>query len=140
MLMGMQAQLALADSAEAFARELAQARVPVWMPAAMVLASREIPASWDVTSDSLAAWLAGQLGAALLVVVKSVRVTQAQATAAQLVSRGWVDPLFPRFAAAAGCPIRLLGSDDQASDADARGVAQRRDSRFGYATARAPDA
>ena len=114
MLMGMQAQLALADSAEAFARELAQARVPVWMPAAMVLASREIPASWDVTSDSLAAWLAGQLGAALLVVVKSVRVTQAQATAAQLVSRGWVDPLFPRFAAAAGCPIRLLGSDDQA--------------------------
>ena len=114
MLTGMQAQLALADSAEAFARELAQARVPVWMPSAMVLASREIPASWDVTSDSLAAWLAGQLGAALLVVVKSVRVTQQQATVAQLVSRAWVDPLFPRFAAAAGCPIRLLGSDDQA--------------------------
>jgi dihydroneopterin aldolase len=113
MLVGMQAQLALADSAAAFARELAQARVPVWMPSAMVLACREIPASWDVTSDSLAAWLARQLGAALLVLVKSVRVTQTQATAAQLVSRGWVDPLFPRFAAAAGCAIRVLGSNDQ---------------------------
>jgi 5-(aminomethyl)-3-furanmethanol phosphate kinase len=113
MLMGMQAQLALADSSAAFGRELAQARVPVWMPSTMVLASREIPASWDVTSDSLAAWLARELGAGLLVLVKSVRMTQTQATAAQLVSRGWVDPLFARFAAAAGCQIRLLGRGDQ---------------------------
>jgi aspartokinase-like uncharacterized kinase len=114
MLIGMQSQLAGAPSGAAIARELGRARVPVWMPSAMVLACPEIPASWDVTSDSLAAWLAGQLGAALLVLVKSLQVSETQATAEQLASRGWVDPLFPRFAVAARCPIRVLGSNDQA--------------------------
>jgi aspartokinase-like uncharacterized kinase len=113
MLTGMQSQLAVAPSGAAIARELGRARVPVWMPSAMVLACREIPEIWDVTSDSLAAWLAGQLGAGLLVLVKSLPVSETQATAEQLASCGWVDPLFPRFAVAARCPIRLLGNNDQ---------------------------
>jgi 5-(aminomethyl)-3-furanmethanol phosphate kinase len=113
MLTGMQSQLAAAPSGAAIARELGRARVPVWMPSAMVLACREIPEIWDVTSDSLAAWLAGQLGAGLLVLVKSLPVSETQATAEQLASCGWVDPLFPRFAVAARCPIRLLGNNDQ---------------------------
>ena len=37
-------------------------KVPVWLPSAMAIAAPDIPACWDVTSDSLAAWLAGKLG------------------------------------------------------------------------------
>lgn len=114
MLTGMQSGFVAADSNAAIARILASGRVPVWMPCAMVLGCREIPASWDVTSDSLAAWLAAQLGATLLVLVKSVRSTEARVAAEELAARGWVDPLFSEYAAAAGCAIRLLGSDDQA--------------------------
>ena len=32
----------------------------------------ELPASWDVTSDSIAAWVAGRVGAGRLVLVKAV--------------------------------------------------------------------
>ena len=114
MLAGMEPTLVAADDIPAIFSALKDDRVPVWMPCAMVLGCEDIPASWDVTSDSLAAWLARVLGASLLILVKSVRITQTHADAGELVRRGWVDPLFPRSAAGAGCPIRLLGSGDQA--------------------------
>lgn len=116
MLTGMQSALVAADSSAAIARILASGGVPVWMPCTMVLACPEIPSTWDVSSDSLAAWLAAQLGAALLVLVKSVSVGSAESRVAadELAERGWVDPLFSAYAAAAGCAIRLLGSDDHA--------------------------
>ena len=114
MLIGMQPGLVATDTASAIGYALARGEVPVWMPSAMVLACADIPANWNVTSDSLAAWLAGELHATLLVLVKAVEVTEAQVTLTELVSRGWVDPELPRFAATAGCPVRILGRGDQA--------------------------
>jgi 5-(aminomethyl)-3-furanmethanol phosphate kinase len=45
-------------------------RTTVLLPAALPLDA--LPASWDVTSDSIAAWIAGQIGAGRLVLVKGV--------------------------------------------------------------------
>ena len=45
-------------------------RTTVLLPAALPL--DELPASWDVTSDSIAAWVAGHVGAGRLVLVKDV--------------------------------------------------------------------
>jgi aspartokinase-like uncharacterized kinase len=42
----------------------------VLLPAGLPL--DELPASWDVTSDSIAAWVAGRVGAERLVLVKAV--------------------------------------------------------------------
>src|SRR6185369_14601723 len=50
-------QFSLADSRAAIDRALELKQVPVWLPTRMALAA-DIPASWEVTSDSLAAWLA----------------------------------------------------------------------------------
>lgn len=53
-----------------------------------------VPRSWDVTSDSLAAWLATGLQATELVLAKSCPAPQ-PATLATAVERGLVDPYFP---------------------------------------------
>jgi aspartokinase-like uncharacterized kinase len=50
----------------------AEGRVPVLAPARWLRAADELPHSWDVTSDSLAAYLATLLGADRLVLVKPV--------------------------------------------------------------------
>lgn len=49
--------------------------VPVFAPHRWLRIFDPLPHSWDVTSDSIAAWVAGQLNAARLVVVKSVGAT-----------------------------------------------------------------
>ncbi|TKT69362.1 dihydroneopterin aldolase [Aquamicrobium sp. LC103] len=69
--------------------------VPVWFPSETVLPAAEIPMSWDVTSDSLAAWLTSKIGAdSLLLVKQSDAFSQADDVGA-LVARGLVDPAFP---------------------------------------------
>jgi aspartokinase-like uncharacterized kinase len=55
----------------ASARAAARGKTPVLLPAAL-LAGDPLPASWRVTSDSIAAWVAGAAGAARLVLVKPV--------------------------------------------------------------------
>ena len=96
MLAALQPRLRLADSRAELARARRAGQAAVWMPTRMVLADPAIAASWDITSDSLAAWLAGKLRASRLVLVKSVAVTNG-ATAADLARRGIVDPAFPAY-------------------------------------------
>ncbi len=50
-------------------------RVPVLALTRWLRASDPLPHSWNVTSDSIAAWVAGQLNAARLVVIKSAGAT-----------------------------------------------------------------
>jgi aspartokinase-like uncharacterized kinase len=45
-------------------------QIPVLAPSAWLKAVDPLPHSWDVTSDSIAAWVAGELGAARLLVIK----------------------------------------------------------------------
>jgi len=54
--------LALAATPREAAALRAQGRTPVWRPRAMALEAA-LPACWDVTSDSLAAWYARESGA-----------------------------------------------------------------------------
>ncbi len=97
MLCGLQAGLRPAASLAAIERTRRAGLVPVWMPTHLVLGRPEIAESWDITSDSLAAWLAGALGGRRLLLVKSVEIAGGSVPAATLVRRGIVDPAFPRF-------------------------------------------
>ena len=111
MLIGIQSGLVAAASMEAIHRVLGQGEIPVWMPYDMVVADPAIPESWDVTSDSLAAWLAGRLRAQGLALAKSVEVGGGRVDAMEMVERGWVDACFPRFVAAAGCAVHVMSRD-----------------------------
>jgi aspartokinase-like uncharacterized kinase len=82
----------------------------VWLPDPAALPADEIPAGWDVTSDSLAAWLAGRIGARQLLLVKSAPLPEAAVSVAALPALGLVDPSFPRFAAASGVDVWLAGA------------------------------
>lgn len=46
------------------------ARIPVLAPSAWLRRADPLPHSWDVTSDSIAAWVAGAVGAPRLVLIK----------------------------------------------------------------------
>jgi aspartokinase-like uncharacterized kinase len=98
MLVALEPRLRPAGGRAELARARRAGQAAVWMPTRMVLADPAIAASWDITSDSLAAWLAGQLRANRLVLVKSIALTNG-ATAADLARRGIVDPAFPAYLA-----------------------------------------
>jgi 5-(aminomethyl)-3-furanmethanol phosphate kinase len=61
----------LVSDAHAARHALRQARVPVLAPYRWLRDTDALPHSWEVTSDSIAAWVAGQLGAGRVVLVKS---------------------------------------------------------------------
>jgi aspartokinase-like uncharacterized kinase len=52
------------------AATLGRRRLPVLAPSRWLREADPLPHSWDVTSDSIAAWVAGAVGAARLVLVK----------------------------------------------------------------------
>jgi dihydroneopterin aldolase len=101
----------VADSAIAIESALRAGNVPIWSPVKMVLSCREIPSSWDVTSDSLAAWLAGQLGARQLVLVKRIAPLNGPLSAVDLAARGIVDQAFPHFLAASRAPASIVAAE-----------------------------
>ena len=86
----------------------------IWLPLTLQRDAPDALTNWDVTSDSLAAWLALRLGARGVVLVKSCPVP-AQATPAELAAAGIVDRAFPGYAeqcARAGIACSVLTRTD----------------------------
>jgi len=105
-------KLLLAETLDAIRCGLVNGRVPVWLSSHMVLGANDIPQSWDVTSDSLAAWLAGEIGAERLLLVKHVEPARGTMRAADLATRDIVDKAFANFLAASGTTAFILGPND----------------------------
>lgn len=64
----------------------------IWLPDSSLLATQEIEQSWTVSSDSLALWLAQQLSAPCLSLVKSIQATSTHI--AELTQQGIIDEGF----------------------------------------------
>jgi 5-(aminomethyl)-3-furanmethanol phosphate kinase len=107
--------LSLAASAEAIRRDLAEKRVPIWMPSAMVLSATDIAQSWSVTSDSLAAWLAGKIGAGRLWIVKRAKLSAGSARLKDLIAARIVDEEFARILQMMPLPVAILGPSDHST-------------------------
>jgi 5-(aminomethyl)-3-furanmethanol phosphate kinase len=88
---------------------LAAGTIPVWMPWPLADGLDTLHPSWDVTSDSLAVWLAARLGARRLILVKSAELPGGPASAEHLVSIGATDPAFPAYLAAGGLSALWFG-------------------------------
>jgi aspartokinase-like uncharacterized kinase len=114
-LAGLRSNFTPARSVAAIREVLQLEKIAVWMPYAMVVDEPSIEESWDVTSDSLAAWLAVRLNAAGLLLIKSVQTNGHKPGIAELMRRGWVDPAFGRFASGLRVPTIVLGQGGQNS-------------------------
>lgn len=105
-------------------------RVPVWLPARMLTGNAGEPGagatapaaesagsgdsgvlqSWDMTSDSLALWLAGRLRAKRVVLVKRPAPDLAAISAQECVRRGVVDVAFPSLLSRWSVEARWVGA------------------------------
>jgi aspartokinase-like uncharacterized kinase len=93
-------------------------RAQVWLPDPDALNQADVPVSWNVTSDSLAAWLAHQLHAEHLLLVKSIGlpfaedIGKSQLAVRIPVERGWIDEAFPGFIQQASFKTWLCSASD----------------------------
>jgi len=85
-------------------------RVPVFSPWPALRDAPDLPRSWDVTSDSIALWLATMLNAPAVVLVKHRQAPSADATL--LAAEGVVDAAFPGFLARYKGAVHLAGPSD----------------------------
>lgn len=107
-------RLVAARSLEDMDRALAGGKIPVWLPSSLALSAGDIPETWDVTSDALAAWFAGRLGADALLLVKQTTVFSSAEDVASLTARGIVDAALEAMLPP-GIEFRLAGPDDVAT-------------------------
>jgi dihydroneopterin aldolase len=89
-------------------------KVPVWLPSALAVPAPGIPACWDITSDSLAAWIAGKLGAEALLLIKQTSAFTGDDDVESLTARGVVDAGFATMLPP-GVELHLAGPDDAAA-------------------------
>jgi aspartokinase-like uncharacterized kinase len=111
-----------AASLKAIQDALRARRTPVWAPAKMTLAADDLPQSWDLTSDSLAAWLAGRTGARRVALIKHGAPFGDPPDLDDLVARGIIDPLFQRMLRSARAEAFFAGPTDHAKIGEITGA------------------
>jgi 5-(aminomethyl)-3-furanmethanol phosphate kinase len=112
-LQNLNSALRLTASRSAIWRALKDGKVPVWSPEPMARAAA-LPETWALTSDSLSAWLAGELGALHLLLVKHGRYEGPAVDVRRLVAEGVVDSLFPRYLRESGVRAWLVAPTESA--------------------------
>lgn len=113
LLHGIEPRLQLAACTTAIGDALRAGRTALWLPTELQRRRADELTSWDVSADSLAAWLALQLGAQGLALLKSCALPPAQEWSA-LAADGIVDRRFPDYAQAcsrAGMQVEVLTRD-----------------------------
>ena len=109
----MQPGLTSAETIDEIQNAWNHGQLPLWLPWAMVEPEATIAQDWSMTSDGLAAWLAGQLGGAEVALVKSCTVPP-EASLEVLAEAGITDTQFPKLVAQSGLTWLVLGAADDA--------------------------
>lgn len=86
-----------AESEEDLRAVLSKGKTALWLPLSMTQGNPYLDANWSVSSDSIAAWLAGHLNAERLILIKSCRLPGTPFDASALAAGGIVDRAFPKF-------------------------------------------
>lgn len=106
-LYGIEPRLTLVNSNNEIHLARTEQRSVIWLPSEMVLSDASIANSWDITSDSLAAWLARMICAKQLILVKSCTIPSS-ATTADLIDSGVLDRGFAQMSLHSAQRIRVI--------------------------------
>jgi 5-(aminomethyl)-3-furanmethanol phosphate kinase len=109
-LCGMQPALTPVQSVNAVGTALARGQVPVWLPLDLLATHAGVEESWRMSADSLAAWLAQQIKAQRLVLVKHTAIERGARMEA-LATAGVVDELFLEHTREAAFAVEVVDSD-----------------------------
>ncbi len=110
MLCDMQPRLIAATSIAAVYTALDHQQTPVWLPFDLLETRPSVEESWRMSSDSLSAWLAREMDAQHLVVVKSAAI-EPSASLEALAAVGIVDELFAWNTRGAAFHTRIVTAD-----------------------------
>jgi len=92
-------------------RALHGGRAAVWAPFGMLQQEANVLTNWDVSSDSLAAWLANRLNAERLLLVKSCAIEPGRSMA-HYTAQGVLDRHFVDFTRDASYPVDVVNKND----------------------------
>jgi aspartokinase-like uncharacterized kinase len=115
MFKGLKPDFTIAHTVAAIQDLLDREQVVIWSPDITELENAGIKGSWDITSDSLSAWLAKMLSATELVLIKSA-VIDASLSLDQLAEQDIVDKAFCSFAVQAGFKVRIMNAQHWAQE------------------------
>jgi aspartokinase-like uncharacterized kinase len=101
-----------AHSLSAVRAALAAQQTPLWLPDDLLGGHPDIEESWDVTSDSLAAWCAGQIHARGCILLKAGPVP-GDGDCSRWAETGFVDRRFPDYVSAAALPWQAVSIRDE---------------------------
>lgn len=111
MLAGLNRALRIARTMTALQARVADGLATVWVPDPDDADLRAVPPSWDITSDSLAAWLSCRVRATELILLKSAPVPSEEGDLERFAKSGIVDPAFAQFTARASYTIWICERD-----------------------------
>jgi 5-(aminomethyl)-3-furanmethanol phosphate kinase len=98
------------DSVAELCKRNNPASVSIWSPTISELDKAGIPSSWEMTSDSLSAWLAKTLGANELILVKSVNI-EPSFDVLKLVQQQFVDALFYKYTQHVSFKVSIVNAE-----------------------------
>jgi len=111
LIKGLKGNFAIAGSAADIRTQLHQQKTVIWSPDIVELDNAGIQASWDITSDSLAAWLATVLVATELILVKSSMIDGSLGLQ-QLAKQNIIDKGFCDFVRQATFKIQVINQQN----------------------------
>ncbi|MCX7083954.1 MAG: uridylate kinase [Methylococcales bacterium] len=111
LIQGLKSHWSLAESTTSITEQFKTHNVLIWSPSIHELETNDIPESWDITSDSLAAWLANKLSAKQLTLVKSASIDQ-NLSLQELSLVGVIDKSFCEFVAESEFKIDVVNQAD----------------------------
>ncbi len=111
LLRALEPRLMLASDEATILQTLHRGRAALWLPLMLMRDAPDLLTNWEVTSDSLALWLARRLNAERLVVVKAFAVRPGD-TLGTLTGQGVLDGRFAHWAQDAAFPIEIVHCDE----------------------------
>ncbi len=113
MLAGLSSQFDCLETVQDIKEQLYQTSSSIiWLPSHEELQQDQVVASWDVSADSLAAWLCVKLNADRLILIKAADMLEHQDDSIETLQHAnIVDRAFKQMMETVSCPLTILGCD-----------------------------